>query len=82
MEGTRNLIIATSVAVIILSNFFLPFPVNLILTFGALGMSVYGCYLWTKIKNRHPAFMLWGLLTPIGLLGVSLLKDKSPAPGA
>ena len=36
-----------------------------------------GCYIWTKLKNRHPAFSLWGLLTPVGLLGIALLKDKS-----
>lgn len=36
-----------------------------------------GCYLWTKMKNRHWAFMFWGLLTPIGLLGISLLRDKT-----
>lgn len=36
-----------------------------------------GCYIWTKLKKRHWAFMLWGILSPIGLLGISLLKDKS-----
>lgn len=42
-----------------------------------LGSLLYGCYLWTRIKNRHWLFMLWGLLSPIGLLGISLLKDKA-----
>lgn len=36
-----------------------------------------GCYIWTRLKNRHPAFLLWGLLAPVGLLGISLLKDKT-----
>ncbi len=36
-----------------------------------------GCYLWTRIKNRHWVFTLWGLLAPIGLLGISLLKAKN-----
>jgi hypothetical protein len=39
--------------------------------------SLFGCYIWLKLKNRHWAFTFWGILTPIGLLGVSLLKDKS-----
>lgn len=47
----------------------------------ALAFSLTGCYIWTRLKNRHWAFTLWGLLTPIGLLGIALLKDKSvPAP--
>jgi hypothetical protein len=46
----------------------------------AFGAILYGCYMWTRIKNRHWLFMLWGLLSPIGLLGISLLKDKSVSP--
>jgi hypothetical protein len=47
----------------------------------AFALSLSGCYIWTRLKNRHWAFSLWGLLTPIGLLGIALLKDKSaPAP--
>jgi len=42
-----------------------------------LGLILWGCYLWTGLKNRHWAFMLWGLLSPIGLLGIALLADKS-----
>ena len=48
--------------------FLLAMSVILILT---------GCYTWTKLKNRHWAFMFWGLLAPIGLLGISLLEDKT-----
>ncbi len=36
-----------------------------------------GCYRWTKEKNRHWVFTLWGLLAPIGLLGIALLRDKT-----
>jgi hypothetical protein len=43
----------------------------------AIAFLLSGCYIWTKLKNRHWAFMLWGLLAPIGLLGISLLKDKT-----
>lgn len=46
----------------------------------AIGLLLGGCYLWTQLKNRHWAFMLWGLLSPIGLLGISLLGDKTKKP--
>lgn len=44
-----------------------------------LGISIvlFACYLWLKGKNRHWLFMLWGLIAPVGFLGISLLKDKS-----
>lgn len=44
----------------------------------AMALTLTGCYVWTRLKNRHPAFALWGLLTPIGLLGIALLKNKTP----
>ena len=47
------------------------------LTIIALILILIGCYQWTRLKNRHWAFMFWGILAPIGLLGISLLKDKS-----
>jgi len=40
-------------------------------------LAVVGSVLWAQRKNRHWAFGLWGLLAPIGFLGISLLKDKS-----
>jgi hypothetical protein len=43
----------------------------------SFALTLWGCYLWVDLKNRKKVFMLWGLLTPIGLLGISLLKDKS-----
>lgn len=41
------------------------------------GILLYGCFLWARWKHRHWAFMFWGILAPIGLLGISLLKDKT-----
>lgn len=49
-----------------------------VLAIGLL-VSLAGCYIWTRLKNRHWAFTFWGILTPIGLLGISLLKDRSLA---
>jgi len=43
----------------------------------AVLMTLTGCYIWTKLKKRHWAFLFWGVLSPIGLLGISLLRDKS-----
>jgi len=55
--------------------------INYALYYSALAvavlMSLAGCYIWTRLKNRHWLFTFWGLLTPIGLLGISLLRDKS-----
>lgn len=51
----------------------------LILAIISLWLTLWGCYMWTNMKNRHRAFMLWGLFSPIGLLGIALLKDKSSA---
>ena len=42
-----------------------------------LVVTVVGCVLWAQRKNRHWAFCFWGLLAPIGFLGISLLKDKN-----
>lgn len=48
----------------------------------AIACLLSGAYIWTRMKNRHWAFMLWSLLAPIGLLGISLLKDKSYKDGS
>jgi hypothetical protein len=39
-------------------------------------LAVIGCIFWAKDKGRHWAFGLWGILAPIGFLGVSLLKER------
>jgi hypothetical protein len=48
-------------------------------------MSVYGCYLWAKLKGRHWIWMVFGLLAPAGFLALAILRDKSkeiPKPQA
>ena len=52
--------------------YLLPF---LLLWLG-LGLAVYGCYLWAKLKGRHWAWMFFGLLTPIGLIFLYKLRVK------
>ena len=47
-----------------------------------MGLTVYGCYLWAKLKGRGWAWMLFGLLSPIGLLVLAVLKQKQPAASA
>ena len=42
-----------------------------------LAVTMVGCVLWTQRKRRHVAFALWGLLAPVGFLGIALLRDKS-----
>jgi len=54
-----------------------PLPYFWFLFVLALAFTMTGCYIWTRLKNRHWGFMFWGLLTPIGLLGISCLKDKA-----
>ncbi len=49
---------------------------NLVLLFIGLGLSLYGCYLWARLKGRHWSFMFLGIITPIGLLPLALLKSK------
>ncbi len=41
-------------------------------------VTMIGCYLWTREKNRASIFALWGLLAPIGFLGIMFLRDKTP----
>lgn len=42
----------------------------------AFVLTLTGCYIWTRLKDRHWVFLLWGILTPVGLFGISLLKDR------
>ena len=39
--------------------------------------TLVGCYLWTRRKKRSWAFMFWGILGPLGFLGIALLEDKT-----
>ena len=48
-------------------------------------MSVYGCYVWARLKGRHWIWMVFGLLAPAGFLALALLKNKrqeTPKPQA
>jgi hypothetical protein len=77
MESLRTSLITVGVIIGYSSGFFnsaislVPFILGAIIT-------LIGCYLWTRLKNRSPLFILWGFLAPIGLLGISLLNDKTP----
>jgi uncharacterized membrane protein YfcA len=46
----------------------------------SLCMSVYGCYLWARLKGRHWIWMIFGLLAPAGFLMLALLQDRSKKP--
>jgi hypothetical protein len=45
-----------------------------------LGLVLWGCYLWAKVKGRNWAWMLFGLLAPIGLVVLLILPAKNPPP--
>ena len=44
-----------------------------------LVLAVCGCYIWAKAKGHSGWFALWGILAPIGFLGVALVKSKTGA---
>ncbi|HEY94525.1 MAG TPA: hypothetical protein G4O15_06255 [Dehalococcoidia bacterium] len=39
--------------------------------------AVVGCIFWAQAKKRHWAHGFWGLLAPIGFIGVGALEDRS-----
>ncbi|MBA7563999.1 hypothetical protein ES708_05661 [subsurface metagenome] len=41
-----------------------------------VALLLWGCWNWTKFKGRSGWWMLWGLLAPIGLIALAVLKDK------
>jgi len=59
-------------------------PEQLVLAYSMLMvsicMSVYGCYLWARLKGRHWIWMAFGLLAPAGFLALALLKNKRQEP--
>jgi hypothetical protein len=73
----RTASILVGLIVAYLSYFYVSVNYGVLILFLGMGLILWGCYLWTSLKNRHWLFMLWGLLSPIGLLGIALLKDKS-----
>ena len=50
------------------------FPPLLIITMPVI---LLGCYWWVTGKQRHWAYMLWGIIAPIGFLGICLLQNHS-----
>jgi len=46
----------------------------------SLCLSVYGCYLWTRLKGRHWIWMVCGVLAPAGFLVLAVLKNKRQEP--
>jgi thiol:disulfide interchange protein len=50
---------------------------GLLVSLVGLGLILVGCYRWTREKDRHWVFMFWGLLAPVGLLGIALLRNKT-----
>ena len=62
------------------NRFVMPFILSAGIALLVVGVVVVllGCYLWATKKNRHWAFMFWGLLAPIGFLGIALLKNRAP----
>ena len=73
----RTVSILVGLTVTYLSYYYTNVHFRELISVLGIGLTVWGCYLWTSLKNRHWLFMMWGLLSPIGLLGIAFLKDKS-----
>lgn len=73
----RTASILVGLAVTYLSYYYTKVHHRNLVSLLGMGLTLWGCYLWTSLKNRHWLFMMWGLLSPIGLLGIVFLKDKS-----
>jgi hypothetical protein len=58
---------------LIVSIFIMPL-LGILVTLVALTFILIGSYQWTREKDRHRVFMFWGLLAPIGLFGIVLLR--------
>ncbi len=61
-----------------IGNIVIQFSLLFGLVITTVGMVVIlkGTHTWATGKGRKWVFMFWGLLAPIGFLGISLLKDK------
>lgn len=73
----RTALILAGLIIVYLSASYTNANYRILLSVLGIGLVLWGCYLWTSLKNRHWLFMLWGLLSPVGLLGIVLLKDKT-----
>lgn len=45
--------------------------------FIGITMSLYGYFLWARLKGRHWVWMFLGLVSPIGTVPIAILKDRS-----
>jgi hypothetical protein len=62
------------------SSLFVPSDLLALSMFIAgLGLVLWGCYLWAKLKGRSWAWMFLGLLAPAGLMGLLMLAVKNPS---
>ena len=77
-KGNRTGFVWTGIILCLIARALSSVPVVSIFVW-IVGVSflLTGCYVWTRLKNRCWAFMFWGLLAPIGLLGLCCLRDKS-----
>jgi hypothetical protein len=75
--GRRNGYCWTGVILGFIGNFISyasPFGYLLVLT--ALILNLIGGYNWARAKGRNGAFCLWGILAPIGFVGLAVLQDR------
>ena len=77
VKAIRTALVTMGIATAYLS-LLIPNDILFTAVFSAgLGLIVWGCYVWARLKGRHWAWMLFGLLAPIGLLALALLHDKN-----
>jgi len=77
-ESKSNLAIIRTILIvvgIIMVSIVGPVVSKVVISIG-LGLTVLGCYLWTRLKNRHWAFMLLGLVWPFALLVFCTMPHK------
>ena len=75
---TVLLIVGTAIGYLSLLPSQLPIAYSMLMV--SICMSVYGCYLWARLKDRHWIWMVFGLLAPAGFLALALLKNKRQEP--
>jgi hypothetical protein len=48
-----------------------------VLGIASTGLFMTACYCWAKYKNQSGWHALWGLLAPIGLIPLAVMKDET-----
>lgn len=51
-------------------------PVSIVCLLVGIALLLWGSWSWAKLKGRNGWYALWGLLAPIGLVALVLLRDK------